>query len=263
MIPKIIHYCWYGNGKKDALSERCIASWKKYCPDYQIMEWNEDNCDIDGNVWTKEAYENRKWAFVSDYFRLKAMYEYGGIYMDTDVELFKNLDSFLANDAFVGYADDTYIGSGMFGCEKENAFCRILLDYYQGRHFVKEDGTLYDVPNNQIYTILCLKKMGFHYGDNRIYCGNVTVYPSDYFSPFKRLTIGNPQKLYTYSNFDCTENTYAIHYTVYSWNKNQRNLIRNIRLLLNQTLRTVMPRKLYFGLKKKSKISEMERRVEL
>lgn len=100
MISKIIHYCWYGNGKKDALSERCINSWKKYCYDYQIIEWNEKNCDVYSTAWTKEAYENRKWAFVSVYFRLKAMYEYGGIYMDTDVELFKNLDSFLGNDAF-------------------------------------------------------------------------------------------------------------------------------------------------------------------
>lgn len=263
MIPKIIHYCWYGNGKKDALSERCIASWKKYCPDYQIMEWNEDNCDIDSTVWTKEAYENRKWAFVSDYFRLQAMYEYGGIYMDTDVELFKNLDSFLVNDAFVGYADDTYIGSGMFGCKKESEFCKQLLDYYQGRHFVNPDGSFYDTPNNQIYTTICMKKLGFKIGDDHIECGNTKVYPSDYLSPFKKRTIGDPDMIYSYANFDCTPNTHAIHYTVFSWGGVQRSLVTRIKLMVNQAVRSILPRNMYFKLKRNAKLKEMEDRVRL
>ncbi len=263
MIPKIIHYCWFGRGKKDALAERCIESWKKFCPDYQIIEWNEDNCDIDGSVWASEAYAEKKWAFVSDYFRLAAMYEYGGIYMDTDVELFKNIDSFLVDDAFVGYADDTYIGSGMFGCSEGNALCKQFLDYYVGRHFVNSDGSFSDIPNNQIYTMICIKRLGFNFGDEHIDCGNTKVYPSDYMSPFKRKTMGEPGKIYVYNNFDCTQNTHAIHYTVYSWDKKKNSFINSIKILLNQTVRIMLPRKIYFRIKRYSKLKEMERRVHL
>ena len=262
MIPKIIHYCWYGRGKKDELTERCMESWKRYCPDYQIVEWNEDNCDIESSIWAKEAYENKQWAFVADYFRLKAMFEYGGIYMDTDVEVIKNLDPFLDDEAFVSYADDTYIGSGMFGCSKGNAFCKKLLDYYENRHFTNDDGSYYDVPNNQIYTMICSKILNLKWGSNKLDYGNVRIYPSDYFAPLKKRTIGNPEKIYNHENFDCTENTYAIHYTVYSWTRNN-SLKTIIKLYFNQAVRLTLPRKMYFSLKRKSKISEMENRVKL
>lgn len=262
MIPRIIHYCWYGRGKKDALTERCIASWKKYCPDYRIVEWNEDNCDIAGSVWASEAYSRKKWAFVSDYFRLKAVYENGGVYMDTDVELIRNLDGFLEDEGFVGYADDTYIGSGMFGCVKGSAFCKELLDYYEGRHFIRPDGSLYEVPNNQIYTVLCMKKLGFRLGDDHIACGGVRVYPSDYLSPFKKRTIGDAEKINRPENFDCTDNTAAIHYTVFSWGE-QKSLSDKARLALIQSAKSLLPRKLYFRMKRKSKIKEMQQRVEL
>lgn len=260
MIPKIIHYCWYGRGKKDALTKKCIASWKKYCPDYQIIEWNEDNCDIESSVWAREAYRNKKWAFVSDYFRLKIMYEYGGIYMDTDVEVFKNLNRFLKNEAFVGYADDTYIGSGTFGCSPHNEFCKKLLDYYEGRHFINKDGSFYDVPNNQIYTMICIKKLGLKLGDSRIKCGKTRVYPSSYFSPFKKKIIGTPHRIYSYNNFKCSKDTYAIHYTVFSWGKNE-DKSRKIKLIFNQTLRCLIPKRIYFTLKRRAKIKEMKKRV--
>ena len=103
MIPKIIHYCWFGGNPLSDDAKRYIASWKKYCPDYEIREWNESNFDINENDYCREAYEQKKWAFVTDYVRLKALYEYGGIYMDTDVEVVKPLDPLLSYDALSGY----------------------------------------------------------------------------------------------------------------------------------------------------------------
>lgn len=100
MIPKKIHYCWFGRGDKPKLAKRCIASWKKYCPDYEIIEWNEDNFDINTNEYTKWCYENKNYAFLSDYVRLLVVYRHGGIYFDTDVELIRNPDFLLENQAF-------------------------------------------------------------------------------------------------------------------------------------------------------------------
>ena len=261
MIPKIIHYCWYGKGKKDELTERCIDSWKTYCPNYQIIEWNEENCDIDSSIFASEAYSSRKWAFVADWFRLKKLYEYGGVYLDTDVELIKNIDTFLDNDSFIGYADDIYLGSGLFGCNAKNEFCKALLDYYEQRHFINEDGSFYDVPNNQIYTAISMRKLGFCLGDRHIECGNTEVYPSDFFSPFKKRTIGEPSMIYRYENFDCTSNTYAIHYTVYSWEVYRHSLASKIKLIVKQTVRSILPRRLYIRLKKEVKLKEINKRV--
>ena len=102
MIPKKIHYCWVGGNSKPPLVKKCIQSWKKYCPDYEIIEWNESNYDISKNIYMKQAYEAKKWAFVTDYMRLDIIYEHGGIYLDTDVELIKNIDDLLSNEAFAG-----------------------------------------------------------------------------------------------------------------------------------------------------------------
>ena len=103
MIPKVIHYCWFGKKPLPPLAVNCIDSWKKFCPDYEIIEWNEKNFDINSNTYVREAYENKKWAFVSDYVQLYALYNYGGIYMDTDVQVLKPLDAFLNDQAFSGF----------------------------------------------------------------------------------------------------------------------------------------------------------------
>ena len=135
MIPKKIHYCWFGRGEKPKLAQKCIASWKKYCPDYEIIEWNENNFDVNMNGYTKWCYENKKYAFLSDYVRLLAVYKNGGLYFDTDVELIRNTDFLLNDQAFFGFETDgtevsnpknADINSGLrFGCErsrlKENA----------------------------------------------------------------------------------------------------------------------------------------------
>ena len=113
MIPKVVHYCWFGRGEMPELAKKCIASWKTFLPDYQIKEWNEDNFDINCNQYVKEAYESRKFAFVTDYVRLYAIYTEGGVYMDTDVEVLKTLDPFLHHHAFSGFETDGNVPTGM------------------------------------------------------------------------------------------------------------------------------------------------------
>ena len=136
-IPKIIHYCWFGGNKKPALIKRCIRSWKKYCPDYKIVEWNENNFDIHCIPFCEQAYEAKKWAFVSDYARLKVLLDHGGIYMDTDVQIFKNLDCFLNNEAFSCFENATHIPTALMASAKGNRWMKMLLDDYDNRKFIR------------------------------------------------------------------------------------------------------------------------------
>ena len=144
-IPKVIHYCWFGRNEKPNLFYKCFESWKKYCPDYEIIEWNEDNFDINMIPYVKEAYEAKKWAFVADYARLWIVYHYGGIYLDTDVELLRPLDNLLASEAFFGSEDEKSIATGLgFGARKGNNVVKCMLLDYSDQHFKNKDGT-YDL----------------------------------------------------------------------------------------------------------------------
>ena len=140
MIPKIIHYCWFGRNPLPPLAKKCIASWKKHLPEYEIKEWNEDNFDLDMFPYDREAYDNRKFAFVTDIVRLYALYNEGGIYMDTDVEVLKSLDGFLHHTAFSGFENETDVPTGIMASEKGGLWAKENLEYYNGRHFVKSDG---------------------------------------------------------------------------------------------------------------------------
>ncbi len=126
MIPKTIHYCWFGRNPKPKLAEKCIRSWKRRCPDYEIIEWNEDNYDISSApLFVRQAYEKKKWGFVPDYIRLDLINRFGGIYLDTDVEVLKRLDCFLENKSFFGLENNKYVALGLgFGAEKERLFYR-------------------------------------------------------------------------------------------------------------------------------------------
>lgn len=178
-IPKIIHYFWFGNGEKSILIENCIATWKKYAPDYEIIEWNESNCDINECKYVREAYENQKWAFVADYFRIKRVYEYGGFYLDTDVELVAGIDELRLNNAFFAFESKTGINAAIFGAVKNNMLVSKWLETYKKSSFVKEDGTF-----NTSYTIvsrlteILYKKYGVKLnGEEQILKGDIKIYP--------------------------------------------------------------------------------------
>lgn len=141
-IPKVLHYCWFGGAPKPKNIQNCIRSWKKYCPDYEIIEWNEQNFDVSQSLYTRQAYDARRWAFVADYARLKILYEQGGIYMDTDVELLRPLDDLLAYPAFFGFQHNNEVATGLgFGAEARSPVVKALLDDYDGLPFLLPDGS--------------------------------------------------------------------------------------------------------------------------
>lgn len=147
-INKTIHYCWFGRGKKSDVIIKCMESWKKYMPDWEIIEWNEDNTDLSFCPFLIQAYESKKWAFVSDVIRLKAVYEYGGIYLDTDVEVFSSWESFLDNDAFFFFDNMTSINTGKgFGAKKGCDIVRLMLNEYLQMEFDPENASKFACPN--------------------------------------------------------------------------------------------------------------------
>lgn len=206
MIPKIIHYCWFGRGKMPTLAEKCIASWKKYCPDYKIIEWNEDNFDINSCSYVREAYESRKYAFVTDYVRLYVMYLYGGIYMDTDVEVVRNLDEFLEHRGFSGFESESQMPTGIMAGEKEFRLFKELLTYYNGRHFLDAGGKM-DITTNTVILTKMLTQKGFI--PNGLYqvVDGFALYPRDYFCPLDNST----GIMYS------SKNTATVHWFNKSW----------------------------------------------
>lgn len=220
MIPKIIHYCWFGRGKKSEIINKCIDSWSKYCSDYKVIEWNEDKFDINSCNYTKEAYEAKKWAFISDVVRLYALANFGGIYMDTDVEVIKPLDALLKYHAVSGFETEMYVPTGLMAAEKDNIFIKELLSQYQSIHFKLPDGKLDTTTNVIRITNTCLK-----YGlkqNNKIQTINsLTLLPKDYLCP----------KDYTTGKINITNNTLTIHHFNGSWLSDEammaRELLRN------------------------------------
>ena len=206
MIPKTIHYCWFGGGRKPKLVLRCIESWRRYCSDYEIIEWSEANFDINQNRYAREAYENRKYAFVSDFVRLQVLREYGGIYMDTDVEVLGSLDEFLHHQAFSGFESDKMIPTGIMGCEKGFPLFGEFLDYYSNHPFVKEDGQC-DMTTNTIIITDIMKKCGFIPNGAYQVVKGFALYPKDVFCP---LEIGT-------GILNLTNESKTIHYYSASW----------------------------------------------
>ena len=183
-MVKKIHYCWFGGKELPSKVKKCIATWKKMLPDYEIKEWNEKNFDINTSTFVKEAYEKKKWAFVSDYVRIYALYNEGGIYLDTDVKILKDISHITDKDMFLGYEDSGYVGTAVIGVkEKENKYIKEILDYYNKiEHFNEE--IMYNYVNPVIITKI-LKKYSSKVNEQgiRIFDNNVYVYPRDYFFP--------------------------------------------------------------------------------
>ncbi len=206
MIPKIIHYCWFGRGEMPKLARKCIKSWKKYCPDYELRLWNEDSFDVRTNAYVQEAYEARKFAFVTDYVRLYALYHFGGIYMDTDVEVRKPLDRFLSEKGFSGFESDQHVPTGLMAAEAGLPVISKLLSEYDGRHFLRPDGT-YDDTTNVTQITQYMEANGLVRNGEKQTVLDFTFYPKDYFCP-KSCETGEIHK---------TSNTYSIHHFNFSW----------------------------------------------
>ena len=221
MIPKKIHYCWFGGNPLPEDAKKYIESWKKYCPDYEIIEWNESNFDINSNIYVKEAYESKKWAFVTDYVRLYAMYNYGGIYMDTDVEVLKPLDPFLKHEAFSGFETSDYIPTGIMACKKHFDLFKELLDYYNDRHFILKNGQ-FDTTTNVITITNICKKYGLKPNNTYQEVRGFALYPNDYFCPKSHVT----------GEIKTTDNTVTIHHFAGSWltERDKKNVKRQQKL---------------------------------
>lgn len=224
MIPKRIHYCWFGGNPLPELAIKCIESWKKYCPEYEIIEWNEKNFDLNCNRYVSEAYKCKKWAFVTDYVRLYAMVTQGGIYMDTDVEVLKNLDIFLEKRAFSGFETEKSIPTGIMACEKDFPLFKELLDEYKERAFIKENGEMDLTTNVTAITNTCLKH-GLSLNNQLQQISDFTLYPKEFFCP----------KNYETGKIECTKNTYTIHHFSGSWHTEKEKKFEEYeRKLLNK-----------------------------
>ena len=207
MIPKVIHYCWFGRNELPPLAKKCIESWKKYCPDYIIKEWNEDNFDLNLYPYVREAYDKRKFAFVTDVVRLYALYHEGGIYMDTDVEVLKSLDRFLVHHAFSGFEDELFVPTGIMASEKGGKWAKENLAYYDNRHFLSDDGVM-DLTTNVVTITNYMLPLGLKQNNTyQDFPNLITFYPKDYFCP----------KSYVDGNIYLTDNTYTIHHFAGSW----------------------------------------------
>lgn len=229
MIPKKIHYCWFGENPLPEIARKCIASWKKYCPDYEIVEWNESNFDLDCCDYVSEAYEARKWAFVSDVARLYALVNYGGIYMDTDVELIRPIDDLLNCDALLGFETEDRVSSGLMACVKKHPFFAELLHDYNDAHFIKDDGSSDITPNVMRITDMCLK-YGFRLDNTMQSINEFTLLPCEYLCPKNIIT----------RKITITENTYAIHYFDGSWLSETDKLVNDLTYEYSK----ILPRKL-------------------
>lgn len=222
-IPKKIHYCWFGNSKKPYDVIKCIESWKKYLPDYEIIEWNEENFDIDNSIdYVKEAYKCKKWAFVSDYVRIVALYKYGGIYFDTDVEVFRNFDELLKNNAFLGFESNDYVMTAVMGVSKEHHLIKDFLRDYENRHFLREDNTL-DMENTNVVALTnILMKKGLMRNGRKQEIEDIVIYPQPFFSSNDIINIWNRYR----------KGIYAYHHCQASWykkitEKGKRDLLKH------------------------------------
>lgn len=207
MIPKIIHYCWFGGKEKPEEVKRLIGTWRKYCQGYVIKEWNESNFDINQCAYCRDAYQHKKWAFVSDVARLWALYHEGGIYMDTDVEVLRPLDDLLEHKAFLGFEGTQWIATNIMGAEPGNELIGKFLNSYQQREFIKADGSLDQTTNVEEWTRMLTRSYGLILNGEKQQICNFTVYPSEYFTPYDYLN----------GKITRTPQTYTIHWFSQSW----------------------------------------------
>lgn len=205
-IPRTIHYCWFGKNAIPFHLQKCIDSWKKFCPDYKIIRWDESNYDISKNKYMFQAYKNRKYGFVPDYARLDIIYQFGGIYLDTDVELIRSLDDLLPYEFYCGFEDEYYIALGLgFGAVKGHPLIKKMIDTYENLDFVKE-GTL-NLTGSPVYQSKVMMNQGFKLNGEYQEKDGMGVLPFDAFAPGGMLLLPD----------EITDNTFSIHHYDASW----------------------------------------------
>lgn len=223
MIPKIIHFCWFGGNEKSPLIQKCIESWKIQLRDYTIIEWNEENFDINSNQYVKEAYDYKKWAFVSDYVRLWALNKYGGIYLDTDVEVFKSFNQFLEHSFFSGfenYLEKLQPITAVMGAEQNNPLVAELLKEYHNIHFIEPNGSFNMSTNTERISNILINKYHVDSNSDRYQKlgDDIHIYPSDFFC-------------------NKSDQSYSVHHFSGSWLPLRRRLINRvlkyIRIVIN------------------------------
>lgn len=222
MIPKIIHYCWFGKEPLPNKVKECMKSWEEHLSEYKIMLWNEASFDVNSIEFTKQAYEMKKYAFVSDYVRIYALYHYGGIYLDTDIEIRKTLDFFLEKELVLGTDDEGSLITALMASRKNHYLFKEIMDFYHSIDFILEDGS-FNVTTNNVHIQKIILKYG--YVEKNIHqllaCGG-EVYPDEYFHA-KSLVSGE---------YHITDNTYAIHHHTLLWVPFKTKLIRFLRLYI-------------------------------
>lgn len=226
MIPKIIHYCWFGRNPLPELAKKCVESWRKILPDYEIREWNEDNFDVNSIPYITEAYKCKKYAFVSDYARFWILYHYGGLYFDTDVEVIRPLNAIIENGPFMGFenngATTTGVAPGLgLGVNPGLGLYKEILEYYEGEHFLMTDGKQ-NLKTVVLRVTEIMKKHGLR--DENVFqtVAGVNIYPYDYFCPI-RITDGK---------MSITENTVSIHHYAASWTTPTHRFLRKVILAI-------------------------------
>lgn len=212
MIPKVIHYCWFGHKKKTKLIKDCIKSWKRHLPDYEIVEWNEKNTDLT-LPFVRDAYRLKKWAFVADYIRLKVLYEFGGIYLDTDMMVLKTFDSLLENKCFFGAEDMDFINCAIIGTEKNYWFIKKSIDYYSNFQFSEEMNLGMNTIPRIITEIFRNEFKFYNYFDNVLKLDDLTIFPPKYFYPFPYSESENVKKYKEYIKIE----SFAVHLWNSSW----------------------------------------------
>lgn len=214
MIPKKIHYCWFGYGEKPKLAKKCIESWKKYCPDYEIIEWNESNFDVHMNGYTEMCYREKKYAFLSDYVRLYVVCEHGGIYFDTDVELIKSPDNLLKHEAFFGFENNDHVASGLgFGSIAHGTAIKAMLEEYDSLLDGEREVIGCPILNTKALERFGLKKDGCLQN-----VAGAVIYPEDVFNPYESTT-GRMRK---------TEKTISIHWYAAAWMSKKKKIRKMI-----------------------------------
>lgn len=227
MIPPIIHYCWFGGKEKPTSVKSNIATWKKKLPKYEIKEWNESNFNISQCKFSYEAYIAKKYAFVSDYVRLYALYTEGGIYFDTDVEVLKSFDEFEDYDFFIGLEMNHQVGTSVIGSKPLHPLILRFRDYYDNSTFVRPDGSLDRTPNTVIISKI-LRELNFTLENEICIINNIAIFPMDYFSPKNLLTL----------KLEMTNRTHSIHHFTGTWQNplervkyKLKNYINRIKIL--------------------------------